>query len=150
KWNVARSTSIFKDYLRMTRQAIGSGAQLVLWPESSTPFMFEEDRDAAAQIRTLARQARVPILLGSDQIERGSQPKYYNSAFLIASDGSTAGTYRKIHLVPFGEYVPLKRVLFFAAPLVDAVSDFSPGDRDVLLGVDGHLISTAICYEVVY
>src|SRR5262249_40656317 len=150
KWNGARSTSIFKDYLRMTRQAIGNGAEIVLWPESSTPFMFEEDHPAAEQVRTLARQARVSILLGSDQAERGSTTRYYNSAFLIASDGSTAGVYRKIHLVPFGEYVPLKRVLFFAAPLVEAVSDFSAGDQGDLLPVNGHSISTAICYEVVY
>jgi apolipoprotein N-acyltransferase len=150
KWNGARSTTILKDYLRMTRQAIGSGAEIVLWPESSTPFMFEEDHLAAEQVRTLARQARVPILLGSDQVERGAATRYYNSAFLIRSDGSTAGVYRKIHLVPFGEYVPLKRVLFFAAPLVEAVSDFSAGQRGVLLPVGGHQISTAICYEVVY
>ncbi|PWT83973.1 MAG: apolipoprotein N-acyltransferase [Blastocatellia bacterium] len=150
KWNGARSTAIFKDYLRMTRQAIGNGAEIVLWPESSTPFMFEEDHPAAEQVRTLARQARVPILLGSDQTERGPATRYYNSAFLVGADGSTAGVYRKIHLVPFGEYVPMRRVLFFAAPLVEAVSDFSPGDQDALLPVGSHRISTAICYEVVY
>src|SRR5262249_15021199 len=130
--------------------AIGGGADIVLWPESSTPFYFEEERAGAEQVRTIARQARVPILLGSDQIERGSPTKYYNSAFLVQPDGSTGGVYRKIHLVPFGEYVPLKRLFFFAAPLVEAVSDFSPGDRPVLLPVKGHRISTAICYEVVY
>jgi apolipoprotein N-acyltransferase len=52
--------------------------------------------------------------------------------------------------VPFGEYVPLKRIFFFAAPLVEAVSDFSAGDQAVLLPVNGHPISTAICYEIVY
>jgi apolipoprotein N-acyltransferase len=134
----------------MTRQAIGRGAQVVLWPESSTPFYFEEDRAGADQVRRLAREARVPILLGSDQIERGSPPKYYNSAFLVGADGSSGGVYRKMHLVPFGEYVPLKRLLFFAAPLVEAVSDFSEGDAAVLLPVNGHLLSTSICYEVVY
>ena len=55
-----------------------------------------------------------------------------------------------MHLVPFGEYVPLKRLLFFAAPLVEAVSDFSAGDAAVLMDVDGHPVSTAICYEIVY
>jgi apolipoprotein N-acyltransferase len=55
-----------------------------------------------------------------------------------------------MHLVPFGEYVPLKRLLFFAGPLVEAVSDFSPGLESVLLPIGGHLVSTAICYEVVY
>ena len=60
------------------------------------------------------------------------------------------GVYRKMHLVPFGEYVPAKKLLFFAAPLVEAVSDFSAGDEAALLPVGGHRLSTAICYEVVY
>ena len=122
----------------------------MLWPESSTPFYFEEDPAAAGQVRTIARQAKVPILIGSDQIEHGAPTKYYNAAFLVREDGTSAGVYRKMHLVPFGEYVPLKRLLFFAAPLVEAVSDFSPGTSAVLLPVRGHLISTSICYEIVY
>jgi apolipoprotein N-acyltransferase len=156
KWNASRAASIFQDYLRMTRQSLREGAQLILWPESSTPFYFEEDQPAAEQVRTLARQARVPILIGSDQIEwrddngRRVPGKFFNAAFLIRPDGSTAAVYRKMHLVPFGEYVPLKRLLFFAAPLVEAVSDFSAGEKAELLPLDGHRISTAICYEIVY
>jgi apolipoprotein N-acyltransferase len=68
----------------------------------------------------------------------------------VRPDGSTGGVYRKMHLVPFGEYVPMKRLLFFAAPLVEAVSDFSAGESAVLMPIDGHPISTAICYEIVY
>lgn len=150
KWDERKSAAIFAEYLRMTRQAIGRGAEVVLWPESSTPFYFEEDRTGADQVRRLAREARVPILLGSDQIERGTPTKYFNSAFMVRADGSSGGVYRKMHLVPFGEYVPMKQLLFFAAPLVEAVSDFSEGDAAVLLPVNGHLVSTSICYEVVY
>jgi apolipoprotein N-acyltransferase len=151
KWDPARAMKIFGDYLRMTRQAIAEGAQVVIWPESSTPFLFEENRPEAEQVRAIARQAGVPILLGSDEMEHGPPEKYYNSAFLVRADGTTAGAYRKIHLVPFGEYVPLRKLLFFAAPLVQAIpGDFSPGDSAVLLPVNGHLVSTAICYEIVY
>jgi apolipoprotein N-acyltransferase len=156
KWDEARAAAIFQDYLRMTRQAIREGAEMVIWPESSLPYRFEDDPAAAAQVRTLARQAHVPILFGSDQIEwrtQGNQRvpvRYFNSAFLVSPDGRTGGVYRKMHLVPFGEYVPLKRIFFFAAPLVEAVSDFSAGDEAVLLPVNGHPISTAICYEIVY
>ena len=78
------------------------------------------------------------------------QTKFYNAAFLVRPDGTTGGVYRKMHLVPFGEYVPVKKLLFFAAPLVEAVSDFSAGDEASLLPVGTHLVSTAICYEVVY
>jgi apolipoprotein N-acyltransferase len=153
KWNPARAAAIFQDYLRMTRQAIREGAEFVIWPESSTPFRFEDDPLAAAQLRTLAQQARVPILFGSDQFVRGTSgapAAFYNSAFLVGPDGKTGGVYRKMHLVPFGEYVPAKTLFFFAAPLVEAVSDFSAGDQAVLLPVGRHLVSTAICYEVVY
>jgi apolipoprotein N-acyltransferase len=156
KWDATRASAIFQDYLALTRQSLREGAQLVLWPESSTPFYFDEDRAAADQVRTLARQARVPILVGSDQIDwrvdngRRVPDKFFNAAFLVRADGSTAAVYRKMHLVPFGEYVPLKRLLFFAAPLVEAVSDFSAGETPELLPIDGHRISTAICYEIVY
>jgi apolipoprotein N-acyltransferase len=156
KWDATRAARIYADYLRMTRQAIREGAEMVFWPESATPVPFEDDPAAADQLRTIARQARVPILFGSDQIEWRSQNNqrvpatYYNSAFLVLPDGTTGGVYRKMHLVPFGEYVPLKRIFFFAAPLVEAVGDFTAGDEAVLLPVRGHLISTAICYEIVY
>ena len=156
KWDPARASAIFQDYLRMTRQAIGEGAQFVVWPESSTPFFFEEDRPGAEMVREVARQARVTILLGSDQVDwraeggRRIPDKYYNSAFVVRPDGSTAGAYRKMHLVPFGEYVPLKELLFFAGPLVEAVGPFSAGVDPTLLPVNGHPISVAICYEVVY
>ncbi len=55
-----------------------------------------------------------------------------------------------MHLVPFGEYVPLQRLLFFVGPIVQAVSNFTPGERPVLLPVGDRPVSTAICYEVVY
>jgi len=156
KWELERARAIFDDYLGLTRQAIAAGAELVIWPESSTPFLFEEDVLAADRVRAIARDAHVPILLGSDQIEwrvennRRIPDKFFNAAFLVRADGMTAGVYRKMHLVPFGEYVPLKRLLFFAGPLVEQVGPFSAGDDPVLLPVAGHLISTAICYEVVY
>jgi apolipoprotein N-acyltransferase len=145
--------AIFDNYLNMTRQAIREGASFVIWPEAATPFRFEDDPVSAGRIRTLAQQAHVPILLGSDQIEpnaKGLPTKYYNSAFMVRADGTTGGAYRKMHLVPFGEYVPAKSLFFFAAPLVENVSDFSAGETATILPVGSHNVSTAICYEVVY
>ena len=136
--------------MRLTREAIANGAQAVLWPESSTPFFFEEDKPAAEQVRDIARTANVSIVVGSDQIVRGQPAQYFNAAFMVRPDGTTGGVYRKMHLVPFGEYVPLKQLLFFAAPLVEAVSDFTAGSEPALLPIGQHLVSTAICYEVVY
>ncbi len=151
KWDPSNAGAIFERYVTMTRQAIAEGAQFVLWPESATPFFFEEDGFGADRLRALSRESGTPILFGSDQIERGNGPdRYYNAAFMLDPAGATVGVYRKMYLVPFGEYVPFKNLLFFVGPLVEAVSDFAPGSSVTMLPVHGHMVSTAICYEVVY
>jgi apolipoprotein N-acyltransferase len=150
KWDRDRASSIVQTYVDLSRQAAGRGARFIVWPESALPFLFEEAPLDGAAVRRLTFDTHTFILFGSDQIERTVPPRYFNSAFLMDPAGTVAAVYRKVHLVPFGEYVPAKRLLFFAAPLVQAVSDFSEGDRVVMLPVAGHLASTAICYEVVY
>lgn len=150
KWDPREARRIFTTYIAMTRDVVKRGAQYVLWPESATPFMFEEDQGGQAALRALAREVRVPILFGSDQLVHGSKPTLYNAAFLLAPDGHTVAVYRKIHLVPFGEFIPLQQYVKFISPLVDSLLDFSAGTSVVMLPVDGHLTSTAICYEVVY
>lgn len=150
KWDPRNARAILDRYLRMTRQAAVSGADLVVWPESATPFFFDEDPEAAAEVRQLVAQAGVPLLFGTDEIEPGSPPRYYNSAFMLDDSGATAAVYRKIFLVPFGEYVPFGDLLTFVAPLVEAASAFSAGEHVTMLPVNGHMITTAICYEVVY
>jgi apolipoprotein N-acyltransferase len=124
--------------------------RLIVWPESATPFLFEEEPAGRAAVLDLARETSAWVLLGSDQIERGRPARYYNVAFLVGPDGRQAGVYRKMHLVPFGEYVPLRSLLFFAAPLVDSVGDFGVGESVTVLPVDGHPVTTVICYESVF
>jgi apolipoprotein N-acyltransferase len=150
KWDKARAAAILARYVAMTRAGAAQGASLVIWPESSTPFMFEHDAAGRNAISALARDLGVALLFGSDQYEPGTPPRFYNSAFLLGPDGRTAAVYRKMHLVPFGEFVPLKRLLFFVTPLVESISDFSPGEEHVVMALGDHRLSTAICYEVVY
>jgi apolipoprotein N-acyltransferase len=140
---------ILDRYLQLSQQAVQKGAQFLIWPESSTPFYFEEDLSGGV-VRGLARTLNVPLLLGSDELEDGNPPKNYNAAFMLDTHGTTAAVYRKIHLVPFGEYVPFQRLLFFVGPLVEAVSAFSRGTRVTMMPVEGHMVSTAICYEITY
>jgi apolipoprotein N-acyltransferase len=151
KWNPAEARRIFTTYIAMTRDAVRRGAEFVIWPESSTPFMFEEDPVGGEMLRSLAREVGVPILFGSDQVERTAETiRMFNSAFLLTPDGSTAAVYRKIHLVPFGEYIPLKEWLYFVSPLVERMAEFAPGTSTVMLPIGEHHVTTAICYEVVY
>ncbi len=149
KWNPARAEMILDRYLQLSKQAADNGAQFIMWPEAATPFYFEEDI-AGGLVRGLARGLGRPVLLGSDEVEDAEPPRTYNSAFMLDTHGATAAVYRKIHLVPFGEYVPFQELLFFVQPLVEAVSDFSRGTRVTMMPVEGHMISTAICYEVTY
>jgi apolipoprotein N-acyltransferase len=144
------SRRIFTSYLAMTRDAVRRGAQYVIWPESSTPFTFGHDAVGEVALRDLAREVGVPILFGSDQIVAEPTLRQYNAAFLLGPDGDTEAVYRKIHLVPFGEFFPMQEWLTFAAPLVRRFLPFTPGDEVVMLPVNGHPTSTAICYEVVF
>lgn len=157
KWDPALRDAITGKYLRMTREALAEGATFIIWPESSTPFYFEHDLIRGGAIRRLASEAGATLLIGSDQIEpiaraegEKSEPQYYNAAFVVSPDGQIGAVYRKMHLVPFGEYVPLKNLLFFVGPIVEAVSAFTPGTDPVLLPVGQHVASTAICYEVIF
>jgi apolipoprotein N-acyltransferase len=150
KWDPRRAREIFDRYLALTHDAAARGATFIVWPESATPFNLEEDPGGRAAVAELARRTGAFLLIGSDLIERGSPDRYYNAAFLVDPSGATAAVYRKVHLVPFGEYVPARRLLFFASPLVESVGDFSPGSEVVALPIGEHAASTAICYEVVY
>lgn len=150
KWDPAYGRDILQTYVGLTREVASRGARLIVWPESATPFFFEEEPAGNAVIRALARETATTLIFGSDEVERASPPRFYNSAFLIGPDGSTGGRHRKSHLVPFGEYVPLRRILFFVAPLVDSVADFTAGEGFTMLPVDGHPVSVAICYEAVF
>jgi apolipoprotein N-acyltransferase len=141
---------IFTTYLAMTRDAVRRGAEYVIWPESSIPFTFGHDAAGDAALRDLAREVSVPILFGSEQIVANPELRMYNAAFLLGPDGETQAVYRKVHLVPFGEFFPLQEWLTFAAPLVRRFLPFTPGDGVVILPIGGHPTSTAICYEVVF
>jgi apolipoprotein N-acyltransferase len=161
KWNPANREAITSRYLSMTRAALAQGATFILWPESATPLPFEQDIVGGSAIRRLAIESKATLLIGSDQAEaitapvpgEKAQDRAYNAAFLVKPDGTVGAVYRKMHLVPFGEYVPLQSVLYFVGPIIGAVADFpsfTPGQTPVLLPVGDHVASTAICYEVIY
>jgi len=150
KWAPAQARRIFTTYIAMTRDAVRRGAQYVMWPESATPFMFEEDAPGQQAIRDLAAEVQVPILFGSDQMERGAVPHLYNAAFLVAPDKRTAAVYRKMQLVPFGEFIPLQHWISFLSPLVGGLATFAAGESVTMLPIGAHKASTAICYEVIF
>ena len=150
KWNPVLRDEIVDAYLDLTRTAAADGARLVVWPEAATPFAFQTDPVRADAIRQVARDTGAHLLVGTTDVRHDGVPRYFNAAVMVDAAGETAGIYHKQHLVPFGEYVPLRRLLFFVSPLVETIGDFSPGPGPRTLSMDGELVGTAICYEIIY
>ena len=148
RWDEANVLKIYQKMIGMTVEAADRGAKVIVWPESTVPLSYTETHFYRTEIEELSRRYDVDILLGSVATDPAKPNRLWNSAFL-ASGGRTIGHYDKIRLVPFGEYVPLRQVLFFAEKLVHAVGEFEFGTNDFPLG--GKLkYGPAICYEVVY
>ena len=149
KWDRTKRDAILTTYLRQTREAAAAGAELIVWPEAATQFPLADDQ-RSQMIRSTARMTSTHLLIGTTEIESDEQTRYYNAAHMVGPSGETTGVYRKQHLVPFGEYVPLQEALFFVSPLVEAVGSFSAGRSSQALPFNNDLISTAICYEIIY
>ena len=133
----------------------------MIWPETATPFYFEGvDVPYPALtdgLRRFVRSIGTPLLTGSPTYEkRDNRHLLKNSAFLLDGDGMTKAVYHKVHLVPFGEYVPLKSsLLFFMEKIVQPVGDFQPGSEYTVMKVrlptgDDVAIGTVICYEIIF
>jgi apolipoprotein N-acyltransferase len=121
--------------------------KLVVWPETPAPFYLNEDAEFRSRMQGVARSLGAYFLVGYiDAVGDGPA----NSAGLINPKGDQVSRYDKIHLVPFGEYVPLKNLLFFAESLTREVGEFKPGTEYTISTLDSHHISTAICYESIF
>jgi len=148
RWNDTNLIAIYKRMMSMTDEAIRAGAKIVIWPESTVPLSYSSTDFYRQSIEEVSRLNGVDIILGSIAEDPKNVNRMWNAAFLV-SGGKTIGHYDKIRLVPFGEYVPLRKMLFFAEKLVHAVGEFEFGTRDTPL--PGRFqYGPAICYEVVY
>ena len=127
---------------------------LIVWPESPSPF-YTSDPVLRQTLSDLARQSQSWVLAGGLGILNASQSpdqatKVFNSAVLVNPSGDWMARYDKAHLVPFGEYVPLKKVFAFASGLTSQVGDFTPGESREPLPADGTKLGVFICYESVF
>jgi apolipoprotein N-acyltransferase len=124
---------------------------LIVWPEGPADF-FESDPAFRLTMFRLARNADAPIISANIGMDEGFGPTRvdYNSVDFFRADGSLAGRYDKMHLVPFGEYVPYKRLFFFAGSLLQDVGMFEPGTRRLVFNTSGHSYGTFICYESIF
>jgi len=125
---------------------------LVAWPESPAPF-DESDPRFQRSIAKIAQTVGAPIVVGNIGWTFNAPAQewdYYNSALIVGADGARVGRYDKIHLVPFGEYIPFQNLLSFAHKLTGRVSKFTRGDGPKVFRLNGHRYGVFICYEAVF
>jgi apolipoprotein N-acyltransferase len=125
---------------------------LVAWPESPAPF-DEDDPKFERALSAVAHAVQAPLVVGN--IGWSFDPaaedwNYYNSALVVGADGTRVGRYDKIHLVPFGEYIPFQNLLTFARKLTGRVSKFTRGDGPKVFRLNGRRYGVFICYESVF
>ena len=166
KWVPENAWQNIDRHLELTQAAARRGARLVVWPESAVPFLFDENPNLASLLRRVVRLWGIYLFFGNDDREwpspgaaaSGEPPerraRIYVGAKLLDPAGELVSRYRKIRLVPFGEYVPLQPLFTvggrYVAKLVQEVSDFSPGTEATTGLVDGHRIGGYICYEAIF
>ena len=160
KWDAAYRHETLDRYARLTKLA-AEGADLVIWPEAATPFLFEQEPGYRTEVELLVRQYKAPLLFGSPALRYYANGKPYllNSAYLFSAEGQILGRYDKRHLVPFGEYIPLKSVLFFLDKLVEGIGDFEAGTLPTVLSLPPApsaqvpmtlRFGVVICFEVIF
>ena len=149
KWNPQIVKDTLERYRRLTSQI--QGARLIIWPETAAPFFFRPPSDLSQHLEAIARESRGRLLFGSLAFENNpSGERFFNSAYLLDFQGKEAGRYDKTHLVPFGEYVPLQRLLFFIPKLVPVIGDFATGPAGATLPLPEGKVGPLICFESIF
>jgi apolipoprotein N-acyltransferase len=125
-------------------------SRLLIWPEAATPFYYQDGGLLADGVTGIAQSSGAALLFGSPAYRRDTEKvRYLNSVFLLDAKGAVKGRSDKVHLVPFGEYVPLKRFLPFLDKLVVGIGDFSPGVINPL-PLNGYRVGVLVCYEAIF
>jgi apolipoprotein N-acyltransferase len=161
RFNYAARDAVMQHYIALSDRTSGPNSQgmrdvtHLIWPESPFPFFLARDADALAQITQLLPQGAVLItgaMRLAEPVDR-ADPHAYNSIYVIGHDGSIEALYDKVHLVPFGEYLPFEHALerLGLQELTKQRGGFLPGDRHRLIAIPGApLALPLICYEVIF
>ena len=153
-WRKELRPVVIERHARATKRAAQDNPKrpwLVVWPESAAPFYFLRDARPSIPVLELAKQLDAYVMLGSlGAVKDGDLLRVSNRSWLIGPDGREAGHYDKVHLVPFGEYVPLGQILFFVRAVAQIGVDFAVGQPGKVLMVGPVAVGPLICYESIF
>jgi apolipoprotein N-acyltransferase len=137
---------IYRVVLEQARIAASGNPALIVIPESALPAYWDRSPLLRRDLSAVAQQS--PVIF--NDIEEAPDGRYYNVARLLGSSGLVGEPYRKVHLVPFGEYVPLPKLFFFVRQVSTEIGQFSAASSPTTLGGDGKGIGVGVCYEIIY
>ena len=161
KFNYSAKADVMSRYLRLSDHATSPGSNGIrdvthlIWPEAAFPFFLTREPDALAQIAGLIRPSTV-LITGAVRAASDANPRdqrAYNSIYVIDPNGSIRGIYDKVHLVPFGEYLPFQRVLerLGLMQLTKVIGGFLSGDRRRPMDILGApKMLPLVCYEAIF
>lgn len=152
KWSADYQDEVLNTYFGLSGEAARHSPDMLIWPETAIPFFFGTDMRNTERLLQDHTHLNSYLLFGSVLVKgRDSERQFLsNSAVVIDREGKTVYSYDKIHLVPFGEYVPLRNLLFFIDKLVIGVGDFVPGKEYRRAEVPFGSFATFICYEIIF
>jgi apolipoprotein N-acyltransferase len=152
KWDVNFRREIIDTYKRLTISVSKEKPELIIWPESALPFSFGSDRTLTDEVLKFQKTVGSYLLFGSTLIRGVEEGKNIltNSAVLLSPQAEVVSVYDKIHLVPYGEYVPLRKYFPFIDKLVAAIGDFTTGNKYTVMEMNSTKFGTLICYEVIF
>lgn len=151
KWADSEKLHTFKTYERLGKKAVHQGAKLLIWPETAAPVLFGSGNSEWRQATDISNRLGVPMLVGAPSYreERGIT-EYFNSAFLVEGN-ELRQRYNKIHLVPFGEYMPLSWLLPLGPGIAAREADYTAGNNMTIMEVPGcPPFGVLICYEAIF
>ncbi len=156
KWDSAYRGMVIRDYFGMTYGASREKPDLIVWPETAVPFFYGSglgtDQMRSQSMRDMIATIKTPLLFGSMGVEHGEGGKseYFNRAWVLDPSGGESH-YDKVHLVPFGEYVPFRRLLFFVDKITDAIGgDLGVGSGATPVKIGKIPAGVQICYEIIF
>ncbi len=150
KWDRSYIRRTLDIYFSLTDKLSKEGAKLIVWPETSVPFYFQSN-PLSRRIKEIAKKDKSYLLIGAPAYTYSGYKTYYlNRAYMISPDGEVLDYYDKVHLVPFGEYLPFEKYLKFVEKIIPMVGNMSPGKVIKPLPVENHQIGVLICYESIF
>ena len=143
KWDPSAKDFIIDKYLDIARDAAKESPDLIIMPEATMPVILEQSPDILDKVKGMVQETDTPLLFGIVTLRKGN---FYNSALLISPGTGLIRQYDKLHLVPFGEFIPLRDKLTFLENIVP-IGDFSAGKDYTVFKVKDAKFSVLICFE---